>query len=100
MAIELTVEQKQTVQILHISLPDGVVEPSELEDLQLPEDINFKKGVVIDGRAPIWLHSYLAHLCHPAVFVAHNDPRVGWVVTQNHRKSGPKEGTILDNTLD
>jgi CRISPR-associated protein Csx3 len=99
MAIELTVEQRQTIQVLHVSLPDGV-EPKELQDVKLPEELSFSQGVVIDGRAPIWVHSFLAHLCHPAVFVAHNDPRLGWVVTQNHRKSGPKEGTVLDNTLD
>jgi CRISPR-associated protein Csx3 len=99
MAIELTVEQRQTVQILHVSLPDKVVEPKELQDVELPEGINFKKGVVIDGQAPIWLHSFLAHLCHPAIFVAHNDPRLGWVVTQSHSKV-TQEGAILDSTLD
>jgi CRISPR-associated protein Csx3 len=40
--------------------------------------------VVISGRAPIWLYSYLCHVCHPTPWIACYDPRLGAVVTVTH----------------
>lgn len=43
------------------------------------------KGVVLNGRGPIWLYGYLIHFYHPSKFVAVYDPRInGAVIVQSH----------------
>ena len=56
--------------------------------MTLPTDLVWSIGVVIEGKAPIWLYSYLVHECHAAVWVACFDPRLwGWH-SQLWRSSG------------
>lgn len=62
---------------IHITTPDGLIEPADLKGLQLPESLIWSQGVVIEGRAPVWLYGYLVHACHPAAWVACFDPRLG-----------------------
>lgn len=83
-AIELKLIPHQTAsginyQHLHIqiSAPDGLIEPADLKTLFLPENMVWSQGVVIEGKAPIWLYAYLVHACHPAAWVACFDPRLG-----------------------
>lgn len=52
--------------------------------LQLPFGIDTTGGVVISGRAPIWLYAYLTHELHPTAWVACYDPRLGAVVVATH----------------
>ncbi|MEO0808608.1 MAG: CRISPR-associated ring nuclease Crn3/Csx3, partial [Cyanobacteria bacterium J06643_4] len=52
--------------------------------LPLPAGIDPRKGVLISGRAPVWLYAYLVHECHPTLWVACFDPRLGAVVTSTH----------------
>lgn len=68
-----------TYQHLHIQImtPDGLIEPPDLQGLDFPEDIIWSQGIVIEGKAPIWLYGYLIHACHPAAWVACFDPRLG-----------------------
>lgn len=83
-SIELQHLTHQTVtglayQHLHIQIvtPDGLIEPQDLKGLELPQSIIWSQGVVIEGKAPIWLYGYLVHACHPAAWVACFDPRLG-----------------------
>ncbi|MGB3532914.1 MAG: CRISPR-associated ring nuclease Crn3/Csx3 [Microcoleaceae cyanobacterium] len=92
-AIELQVIPHQTkeglkYQHLHIQLttPGGVIEPSDLTGLEIPKNIDWKQGVVIEGKAPIWLYGYLTHECHPAAWVGCYDPRLGAVVVSTHSR--------------
>jgi CRISPR-associated protein Csx3 len=62
---------------IHIAAIDGILHPDDLKGVQLPSDMVWSQGVVIEGRAPIWLYGYLIHACHPAVWVACFDPRLG-----------------------
>ena len=66
-------------QHLHIQIatPDGLIEPQDLNAVDLPEAIVWSQGVVLEGKAPIWLYGYLIHACHPAAWVACFDPRLG-----------------------
>ncbi|MGA9379029.1 MAG: CRISPR-associated ring nuclease Crn3/Csx3 [Phormidium sp.] len=50
-------------QLLSIELTskDRIISPEELTDLELPSGINTTIGVIISGRAPIWLYNYLVH---------------------------------------
>lgn len=100
-AIELSLIPHQSVdgipyQHLHISLTteDGIIQPINLKGLQLPDSLNWQQGVVLEGKAPIWLYGYLVHECHPAVWVACYDTRLGAVVIAT-RAPNPKVGQVL-----
>lgn len=63
---------------------DRIITPQALSGLPLPAGIDPRKGVLISGRAPVWLYAYLVHECHPTLWVACFDPRLGAVVTSTH----------------
>jgi CRISPR-associated protein Csx3 len=62
---------------IHIASLDGLIEPTDLKGLSLPEGLIWSQGVVIEGKAPIWLYGFLVHACHPSAWVACFDPRLG-----------------------
>ena len=68
---------------VQIAMPDGLIEPQDLKQLQLPQGMVWSQGVVIEGKAPIWLYSYLVHACYPAAWVACFDPRLGDLTPQS-----------------
>lgn len=66
-------------QRLHVEITsaDGLIDPEDLRGLTLPAGMVWSRGVVLEGKAPIWLYSYLVHECHAAAWVACFDPRLG-----------------------
>jgi len=81
--------QSISYQVLTIELtsPDRVIQPQDLGELRLPTGIDATGGVVISGRAPIWLYGYLVHELHPTAWVACYDPRLkGAVVVATHSR--------------
>ena len=79
----------QCYQLLTIELTsrDRLIEPQDLTDLSLPAGIDTTGGVVITGRAPLWLYTYLVHELHPTAWVACFDPRLGGgVVVATHSR--------------
>ena len=73
-------------QLLSIALtrPDRLLYPADLTQLQLPENIDPGKGIVLSGRGPLWLYGHLIHELHPTAWVACYDPRLGAVVVASH----------------
>jgi CRISPR-associated protein Csx3 len=73
-------------QHLHVQIANenGIITPGDLKGLKLPEGIDYSQGIVIEGKAPIWLYGYLVHECHPAAWVGCYDPRLGAVVVSTH----------------
>ncbi|MEC4812291.1 MAG: CRISPR-associated ring nuclease Crn3/Csx3 [Scytonema sp. PMC 1069.18] len=69
---------------IQITTDNGIITPSDIKGLKLPPGIDFTKGVVIEGKAPIWLYGYLVHECHPAAWVGCYDTRLGAVVVATH----------------
>jgi CRISPR-associated protein Csx3 len=68
---------------IHIRIVNesGVIVPADLKDVKFPEGIDFKKGVILEGKAPIWLYGCLIHYCyHFAPWVGCYDPRLGAVI--------------------
>lgn len=63
---------------------NGNAAPQDLAELQLPP-IDGRQGVLINGKAPVWLYAYLVHQCHAAMWVATMDPRLGAVVIETHQ---------------
>lgn len=85
-------------QFIEIKIAEGaVLEPSDLRALRLPTGIEPQVGVVISGRAPIWLYAYLVHELHPTAWVACYDPRIGAIVVTTHSRL-VKVGQILKIT--
>lgn len=79
----------QRYQLLTIELtsPDRLIEPQDLTGLSLPVGIDTTGGVVITGRAPLWLYTYLVHELHPTAWVACFDPRLNaGVVVATHSR--------------
>jgi len=89
-SVQLTVIPHQTrsglnYQHLHIEIltENGVIVPQDLKGLKLPK-LDYSQGVILEGKAPIWLYGYLVHECHPAAWVACYDTRLGGVVVATH----------------
>ncbi|MEM8806717.1 MAG: CRISPR-associated ring nuclease Crn3/Csx3 [Cyanobacteria bacterium P01_G01_bin.38] len=92
-SITLTLTHHETTQglayqqiMIALMSRDRIIAPQDLAHLRLPTGLDPRKGVVISGRAPMWLYAYLVHECHPTVWVACYDPRLGAVVTTTHSK--------------
>ena len=74
-------------QILEIEMnrPDRLAYPLDLPELDMPAELDMTTGVVISGRAPIWLYGHLVHRLHPTPWVACFDPRMdAGVVVASH----------------
>lgn len=85
-------------QILELNLKgNGLIEPNDLKKAKLPKGIDFRKGVVIYGKAPVWLFAFLSHELHIAKWVATFDPRKGAVVVQSHDSNSPQKGDIIQS---
>ncbi|QLE58534.1 CRISPR-associated protein Csx3 [Nostoc sp. TCL26-01] len=80
--------QNLKYQVLSIELTtsDRVIEPQDLKNLELPSGIDTTGGVVISGRAPMWVYSYLTHVLHPTAWIACYDPRLGAVVSATNSR--------------
>lgn len=76
-------------------LSNGLIEPVDLKHIILPSGIDFRKGVIIYGKAPVWLYAFLSHELHIAKWVATFDPRIGAVVVQSHGVDSPQKGDII-----
>ena len=73
--------------LIEIEIPEGVCTPEDLKNLELPLH-NPQKGVILSGRAPVWVFATLVHEFHPTLWVATFDPRLGGgVVVQTHTKN-------------
>ncbi|MGB7442189.1 MAG: CRISPR-associated ring nuclease Crn3/Csx3 [Coleofasciculaceae cyanobacterium] len=84
---------------IKMSGPGGIIEPADLQGLELPAGIKPSLGVVIEGKAPIWLYGYLVHECHATAWVGCFDPRLeGAVVVEAHTK-GVAVGSVLKLTV-
>jgi CRISPR-associated protein Csx3 len=90
-----TLQAEFPYQQVDIAIAGGIAEPQDLLNLHLPDDIDWSIGVILNGRAPIWVYAYLVHECHAAAWVACRDPRLGGaIVVQSHRK-GVNVGTVV-----
>jgi CRISPR-associated protein Csx3 len=74
-------------QLLEIKMnrPDRLAYPRDLPGMEMPPGLDLSTGVVISGRAPIWLYGHLVHRLHPTPWVACFDPRMdAGVVVASH----------------
>lgn len=95
--IEFLTEERENYSLIYVNLKENI-DPSVLSQLNPPK-INFRKGLIISGRGPIWLYAFLVHHYHPTPFIAIYDPRLGAVVIQSH-STKIKVGDVIDISLD
>ncbi|NVM01301.1 MAG: CRISPR-associated protein Csx3 [Candidatus Helarchaeota archaeon] len=91
--LEFQTLEKEKFTIISFNLKD-ILEPNILENLELPK-INNTKGVILDGRGPIWLYCYMVHHYHTTKFIATHDPRLGGAVVVETHSPEFKVGNVL-----
>jgi len=97
--VSLSWLKKEDFVIYEIRIEEAIL-PDDIKRLELPM-IPVGKGVILSGRAPIWLYGYLIHYFHPARFVATYDPRFGGaVVVASHIKDVSPGDLLTDDVLD
>jgi CRISPR-associated protein Csx3 len=74
---------------------NGLANAADLDALRFPAGLRGDRGVVLNGRAPIWLYARLLHLCEGAPWVATTDPRQGAVVVRATAPDAPAVGSVL-----
>jgi CRISPR-associated protein Csx3 len=79
---ELVIDQGRKYQFLLITLTrsDYLIQPEDLIGVELPSGIDTTAGVVISGRAPIWLYAYLSDKLYFTAWVACYEAPLGAVV--------------------
>lgn len=89
-------EIKDVLYIEILTPESGIFVPEDLKDMAggLPS-AGGDKGVIIGGRAPIWVYGYLIHYYHPRPFVATYDPRLGGAVVVASHVATVKEGDVI-----
>lgn len=95
--IKISVHQapEKDFQLIKFDIANSILDYSFLSQIELPEGIDYSKGIIISGKGPVWLYAHLTHLCHVAAWVATADPRLGAVVVQNHIPNGRAVGSII-----
>lgn len=92
--IFVKITETESYTLVDIEIENGTAEPSDLKTMELPT-VKGSKGVVLNGRAPIWVFGTLIHHFHATQWVATNDPRQGGAVVVESHKSGVSVGDII-----
>lgn len=95
--IQLTlIPTEENFQLLDVFIGgNGIADHKDLSHLEPPQGIDWRKGVIINGKSPIWLYAWLVHQCHSAVWVGIMDPRLGAVVVEAHHPEAPAVGSAI-----
>ena len=81
--ISFNVKEEKEYTIVHFEL-NNIATPEILRNI-IPPKIDGRKGVILSGRGPVWLYTYLTHHYHPTIYIAVYDPRLGkGVVIESH----------------
>lgn len=83
---------------VHFEIIGGTVLPEELSRL-VPPKADTRKGIILSGRGPTWLYSFLTHYYHPYPWVGVYDPRLGAIVVMSHAVER-KLGSVVDVQLE
>jgi CRISPR-associated protein Csx3 len=81
-----------------LTTPDRTITPADLRHIRIPATIDPTAGVILSGRAPIWLYSYLVHELHAVAWLGCFDPRLGAIIVASHQP-GVEVGQTLPITL-
>ena len=89
-------KEDYTFIIIESESEDGIFIVEELKNINPNSPCQrFNKGIVLSGRAPIWVYAALVHYFHPAAWVATYDPRLNSAVVVMSHTRGVSPGDIL-----
>jgi CRISPR-associated protein Csx3 len=92
--ITITATETINYTLVDIAIEGGTCEPADLKSLAIPI-ARGNKGVILNGRAPIWVFGTLIHHFHATQWVATNDPRQGGAIVVESHKLGVSVGDII-----
>lgn len=71
--------------VITLPQPSVLIAPSILPQLELPEDLDLSREVILFGQAPTWLYGYLIQRCHTAPWIGCYNAPLGKVVVVHSR---------------
>ncbi len=83
--------------LVSFELPGGVTTPAACAAAVERAGELFRpagRGVIINGRGPIWAYAMMLHEAHATPWVATADPRLGAVIVQSHTP-GIQPGRVI-----
>ncbi|MBT9138487.1 MAG: hypothetical protein DDT31_01052 [Syntrophomonadaceae bacterium] len=92
--IKINAIESEAFTTINIEIEGGVCVPADLKTLEIPT-VKGNKGVVLNGRAPIWVFATLVHHFHATLWVATNDPRVGGAIVVESHTKGVEVGDVI-----
>ncbi len=98
MPIAMYITPQETLTVLHMELTPAVIGPEEIAALQPPAELLSRRtlGLVLSGRAPVWLFCALTEWAHPFAWLGAYDPRLGGaVVVARHVANAPAIGAVV-----
>ena len=91
--VELNAITKKNFTLLEIFLSD-TISREVLRKIEVPTVHG--SGVVISGRAPIWLYAFLVHELHPAAWIACYDSHIGKGIVVAPHTQGISVGDLIE----
>ncbi|MDZ4711303.1 MAG: CRISPR-associated protein Csx3 [bacterium] len=90
------INTQEDFQILNIRLTgNGLIDPSDLKDLNLPNDMNKNTGVIINGKSPVFLFSALVIMLRDFKWIATFAPQKGGIVIFSNDNKDYKIGDLI-----
>ena len=97
--IEFKTKEFAEFTVVFFKLVKNVIVPSVLKEIE-PPNVPKNKGVILSGRGPVWLFSFLTHAYHPTRFIGIYDPRMkGAVIVETHWP-GYEVGDVVEVAAD
>jgi CRISPR-associated protein Csx3 len=75
--------------------PQKLIEPSILEQLELPSELDLNREVILYGTGPNWLYGHLISHCKTAPWVACYDIRTKGIIVVQSRVKTPQVGDMI-----
>lgn len=89
------IQTDQNFQILDFYVDGNLtLDPGKLAGVQLPSGANLDKGLIINGKGPVWLYARLAGLCRDFPWIGTFDPRFGSLIVLSRIPEMPV-GTMI-----
>ena len=81
--------------LLEVEIEGGIIQPSDLANVTVP-DLPKTEGVILSGRCPVWLFSFLGYELRLHVWVATFDPKLeGGVCVRRQSPHAPQIGEVV-----
>lgn len=87
-------KEDYTFIIIESDSKDGIFVTEELSNINSPCQ-RFNKGIILSGKAPIWVYAALVHYFHPTAWLAIYDPGLNSAVVVMTSTRGVAPGDLI-----